>query len=169
MKKLEKLEKMFFFFSKMGDKYTEISNKEQLSLCLQFGKEDLEVQEDFLGFYQLTNIKTETIVNVKKVPLLMFNLHLKNCRGKRYDNTSNMLGKKSGVATSITEEQPKAPAVHCYRHSLSLAVRQLTFLRKVLDNTRGKVGEICAVATFSSKRENLLGTIREQLEGEFFV
>ena len=56
----------------MGDKYTEISNKEQLSLCLQFGKEDLEVQEDFLGFYQLTNIKTETIVNVKKVPLLIF-------------------------------------------------------------------------------------------------
>ena len=52
---------------------------------------------------------------------------------------------------------------------MSLAVRQLTFLRKVLDNTRGKVGEICAVVTFSSKRENLLGTIREQLEGEFFV
>ena len=37
-----------------------------------------------------------------------------------------MLGKKSGVATGITTEQPKARSVHCYGHSLSLAVKRLT-------------------------------------------
>ena len=43
----EKFENLFF--SIMGDEYMDISNKEQLSLCLQSLKENLEVQEDFLG------------------------------------------------------------------------------------------------------------------------
>ena len=36
----------------MADEYTDVSNKEQLSLCLRTVSNDLEVQEDFLGFYE---------------------------------------------------------------------------------------------------------------------
>ena len=89
------------FFSIMVDEYTDVSNKEQLSFCLRSVNENLEVQEDFLGFYQLTNIKSETIVNAIKDILLRFNLQLENCRGQTYDGASNMLGMKSGVATRI--------------------------------------------------------------------
>ena len=92
------------FLSIIGHKYTDISNKEQLSLCLQSVKEVLELQEDFLGFYQLTNIKSESIVNVIKDTLLTFNLQLEKCRGQTYDGASNMLGEKGGVATRITAE-----------------------------------------------------------------
>ena len=138
-----------------------------ISFCLRSVNENLEVQEDFLDFYQLTNIKSETIVNAIKDILLGFNLQLENCRGQTYDGASNMLGMKSGVATRILAEQPKALAVHCQGHTLSLTVKQLTSSCKILGDTMVTVDEICTLVKYLSKRENLLGTIRENAEGQF--
>ena len=123
--KIEEIRENLFF--SVMDEYTDISSKEQLSLCLPSVKEDLEVQEDFLAFYQLTNMKSETIANAIKDALFRFNLQLENCRGQTYVGVSNMPRNKNGVAMRIIAEQPKTPAVHCYGHSLSLAVKQLTF------------------------------------------
>ena len=53
-------------------------------------------------------------------------LSLNDCRGQTYDGASNMLGRKSGVATQITNIQPKPIATHCHAHSLSLAVKDVT-------------------------------------------
>ena len=47
VKKLKKLKKMRLFL--LWAAY--ISSKEQFSLSLQFAKENLEVQKDFLGFH----------------------------------------------------------------------------------------------------------------------
>lgn len=60
----------------MCGKYTDISNKEQPSLCLCSVKENLEAQEDILSFYKLRNIKSETIVNAIKDTLLRINLQV---------------------------------------------------------------------------------------------
>ena len=74
------------------------------------------------------------------------------------------LGKKSSIATRITVEQPNAPAV-CYGHSLNLKqLIQLTSLYELLDPTMGTLGEICALVKLFPKKENLLGTICEQVE-----
>ena len=45
LKKLKKLEKLFLYIT--SKKYTDISKKKQLLLCLQSVKEDLEVKENF--------------------------------------------------------------------------------------------------------------------------
>ena len=45
-------------------------------------KENLNAQQDFLGFYFRTNIKSETIVNTIKDALLRSNFQLQNCRWK---------------------------------------------------------------------------------------
>ena len=58
-----------------------------------------------------------------------------------------MLGKKSGTTTRITKEQSKAPAVYCYGHSLSLAVKQLTTSCKVFGDTMGAISEIIVIRT----------------------
>ena len=100
--------------------------------------------------------------------MLRFNLELKHCRGQTYDGASNMMGKKSGVATRILAEQPKAIVTHCLGHSLSLAVKDLTAFCKILGDTMGTVGEICVLVKYSPKREKMLGRIRENIEGEFF-
>ena len=151
----------------MGDEYSEISNKELLSLCLLSVKENLEVQKNFSGFYQSTNIKSETTVNAIKAALFIFNLQLENCRGQTYADASNMLEKKSGVDRGITTEQPKARTGHCYGYSLRFTVKRLTSSCKVLGNIIDIFGEICFLIKFSLKRENLLGTIWEQVERKF--
>jgi len=87
-------------FGMMADEYTDVSNLEQLSFCVRTVDEKLDVKEHFLGFYELNNIKSETIVNAMKDILLRFHLNLVDCGGQTYDGASNMMGKRSGATES---------------------------------------------------------------------
>ena len=66
-----------------------------------------------------------------------------------------MLGRKSGVAAKILEEQPKALTTHCHAHYLSLSVKDVCKNVKILNDTMGTVGEICVLEKYSPKRENI--------------
>ena len=155
------------FYSLMADEGTDISNIEQLSFCVRSVDDDFNVSEDFIGFYELTNIKSETIVNAIKDIVLRCHLSLNDCRGQTYDGASNMMGKRSGVSTQILAEQPKAMVTHCQGHSLSLAIKSLTRDCTILSDVMGTVGEICVLVKYSPKREKMLGNILENIEGEF--
>ena len=96
------------FFAMMADEGTDISNIEQLSFCVRTVDDDLNVHKDFLGFYKVDDIKSETIIKALKDILMRFSLSLDDCQGQTYDGASNMMGKRSGVSTKIIEEQPKA-------------------------------------------------------------
>lgn len=48
-----------------------------------------------------------------------------------------------------------------------MAVKQVISSCKAFGETTGADGEICALVKFSPKRENFLGIILEQVEGEF--
>ena len=153
------------YFAIMADEYTDKSNKEQLSFCVRTVADSLKPAEEFLGFYELENFKSDTIVRVIKDKMVGLNIQLENYRDQTYDGASNMLGKKSGVATQILSEQPKAVVTRCQGHSLSLAVKDLTTNCKVLSDTMSAAAEICVFIKYSPKRENLLGRIRENIEG----
>ena len=113
-------------FALIADEYTDISNKEQLTLCLRWIDHDLTAHEDFFGFYNIPNIRSDTIVSAIKDILIRMNLSLANCRAQCYDGASNMLGKKSGVAKQISDIQLNAYVIHCFAHSLSLSVKDVT-------------------------------------------
>ena len=56
------------FYSIIADEYNDISNKEQLSLCIRWvHPETFEVFEHFVGFYQIRDIKSDTIVEAIKI------------------------------------------------------------------------------------------------------
>ena len=48
---------------------TDISNKELLSMCFRWIK-DLRVNEDFVGYYELSDIKSDTTLTAIKDPIL---------------------------------------------------------------------------------------------------
>ena len=96
----------------MTDEYTDNTNKEKFSFCIRTVEDKLEVKEDLLGLYELENIKSVTVVNAINNILLRFNVTLQHCRWQTYDGASNMMGKKSGVATKLLIEQPKALVTH---------------------------------------------------------
>ena len=58
------------FFSMIADEGTDVSNSEQLSFCVRSVDDELNVNEDFLGFYEIDNIKSETIVKAIRDILL---------------------------------------------------------------------------------------------------
>ena len=82
--------------SVMCDECTDASNKEQLPFSLRWVNNDLKVSEKFVGFYEILDLKSSTIVTVMKDILLRFQLNLDLCRGQRYDGASNISGKSSG-------------------------------------------------------------------------
>ena len=43
------------FYSVMGNKKVDTSNKEQLVLCIRWVDDDLQVQEDFIGIHKTPN------------------------------------------------------------------------------------------------------------------
>ena len=154
------------FYSIICDEYTDISNTEQLSFCLRWVDNCLCAHEDFIGFYALPDIKSDTIVAVIKDVLLRLQLSLQSCRGQCYDGASNMLGRKSGVATQIYLMQPKAHYTHCHCHSLSLSVKDTTGDCKALADAMGVAGEIAVLIKFSPKRERLLEELKDQMVRE---
>ena len=97
-----------------------------MSFCVRTVGDNLNIDEDFLGFYGIDNIKSETVFNAIKDILLICSLGLDDCRGPTYNEASNMMNKQIGLSTKISAEQPKPIATHCQGYSLSLEVKSLT-------------------------------------------
>ena len=56
---------------------------------------------------------------------------------------------------------------YCQGHSLSLAIKSLTKDCTILRDAMGNVGEICVLTEYSPKRKKVLGSIGQNIEGEF--
>lgn len=118
-----------------------------------------------MEFYSFKDIKSDTIVASIKDILVRLQLDIKKLRGQTYDGASNILGKKSEVATQIQRIQLKAKQNHCHGHTLNHAVKDLNNGNEVLRNTLSTVTEICIPVKYSPKRENILGEIRDNIDG----
>ena len=64
------------YFSIICDEYTDLSNKEQLKFCLRWVDESFNEHETFLGFYEVPNIKSDTIVSAIRDILLRTQISL---------------------------------------------------------------------------------------------
>lgn len=116
--------------------------------------QDLHPFEDFIGFYELENTKSDTIVCVFKGILTRIHLILDDCKVQTYSGTSNMMGKISKISTQIIKIQPKAVAVRCQGHSLSLSVKSLNDDCEILRDTVGHpCRSLCISKIFTKTRE----------------
>ena len=52
------------FFCVMSDECTDSSNREQLVICIRWIDDQLEPHEDFIGLYQVDDIRADTLVAV---------------------------------------------------------------------------------------------------------
>ena len=151
------------FYTIMIDECTDISNHEQLVVCLRWVDENLEVHEDFIGLYQIPNTFANTLVASIKDCLLRLNLNINSCRGQCYDGAAAMAGSKNGVATQILSIEPRALFTHCYGHSLNLAVCDSIKHCKIIEDAMDVVHEITKLIKFSPKRGAIFDNLKEEL------
>ena len=111
-------------FSVIADGTTDVSGKEQFSLCLRYVEDDLTPKEKFVGMYECPDSGAETLSKAVLDVTLRLMGGTAMLRGQCYDGASNMSGRLSGVQARITREQPKAIYVHCSNHALDLALTE---------------------------------------------
>ena len=131
------------FYSIMVDETTDVSNREQVVVCLRSVTNNFVVHESFVGLYLVDAIDTGTLFDVIKDVLARLNISFNKIRGQCYDGASSMSGAKSGVAKKLLDNEPRAVFTHCYGHALNLAcndsIKQCKLMKDVLDTTY----EIC--------------------------
>ena len=73
------------FYSVMADEVTDCSSKEQFVICFRWFDKDFDTHDDFIGIYNVDNIKANTLVTVIKDVLIRLNISLSNAHGQWYD------------------------------------------------------------------------------------
>jgi hypothetical protein len=109
------------YFSIIADEVTDISNKEQLSLCLRYVGED-KVKEIFIDFIEVERITGKSLAENILQALTSWRLRHEDIRGQCYDGASNMSGARSGCSAIVKQHAPLAEYAHCASHRLNLAV-----------------------------------------------
>lgn len=150
------------YFSILVDETTDVSVKEQMSLCLRYyDRDQYIVREDFLAFIEVTSCTGQALFRTVKNHLELLGLDIKNIRGQGYDGAANMSGNKEGLQAYISREQPLALYTHCYSHCLNLVLCKACSI-PVIRNTIGKLKECTNFIRDSALRMNeFIGKLKE--------
>ena len=147
------------YFAIEGDEVTDSSNTEQVIVCLRCVDSAFEPHEEFIGLCSVDNITAESICEVLKDAVLHMKLDMAMCRAQCYDGAANM--KK--VAETIKSIEHRALYLHCYGHSLNLAVvdtiKNISTMSNVLDHAQ----EICKLIKFSPRRDGIFQKLKDEL------
>ena len=151
----------------MADESTDITNQEQLVICIRWVDKDLNPHEDFIALHQVDKIDATTLTKVIKDIILRVGLDSSKLRGQCYDGCNIMMGLKKGVSTQIKNDvDGRALCTHCYCHALNLAcsdsIKGCRLIRDALDISY----EIIKLVKYSPKRESALKAIQENVDCE---
>lgn len=156
MRKLNNSIKEDEYFSLIVDGTTDVSTKEQVSLCIRHVNGDFEVSEDFIGLYETSSTTGETLTKIIQDVLLRLDLNIDNCRGQCYDGAGNMKGHMKGTQVRISQIEPRATYIHCFNHALNLAVIDATGAVPEFGNVLQNVHELGKYSNKSAKRTDIM-------------
>ena len=154
------------FLTVMIDETTDVSNHEQVVVCVRWVNADFDIQEDFIGLSQVDQIDAGTLVGVIKDIFLRMNISLHKLRGQCYDGAATMAGLRSGVAKQIQDVEPRAVYTHCYGHSLNLACADTIKTCKLLKDALDTTHEITKLIKKSPRRNAIFDRIRGEMASD---
>jgi len=79
-------------FSVIADEATDVSNREQLTVCIRWVDDDFCIYEEPTELIELPKIDAETITEELNGCLGKHNIPILQCRGQAYVGASNMSG-----------------------------------------------------------------------------
>ncbi|KAK4876297.1 hypothetical protein RN001_012719 [Aquatica leii] len=133
------------FFTIMADETTDLSVKEQLTICISyFITKEYKIEEDFIKFVDVVELTGENLASSILQELSKFYPDLVNCRGQAFDEAFNMSGIFKGVQARISQIQPLAIYSYCANHRLNLAISKACSVATI----RNTMGVISLLAIF---------------------
>ena len=150
-------------FAIMADETRDISNKEQLAVCVRWVDGENAVHEDLFGVVHVVKTDAENITCAIKDVLARCSLPMEACKGQAYDGAAAMMGHLNGVGTRIQREVPAAFPIHCFAHCLQLclqtAASDSTCIRDILSLT----SELNSFLKNSPKRQAIFQTVKAKV------
>ena len=110
-------------FAAIVDGTQDISEKEQLSVCIRYVDNYFCPTEDFVGLYEPPSTTGQCIAQCILDILLRLQLPIKMLYGQTYDGASNMAGNFKGCQVIIAQKQPLALYVNCGAHAVNLVAQ----------------------------------------------
>ena len=128
--------------------------------------DNFDIHEEFIGMYMVDVCNVPSLVSVIHDVLQRLNLTMNKVREQCYDGTSTMSGSKSGVATTLICEEPRAVYTHCHGHALNLAcgdtIRQSKLMKDALNTTH----EIKKLMKKSPKRDTHFEALKSEIASD---
>lgn len=149
-------------FTILADETTDIAGIEQFSMCVRyFDKDTNRIREDFLQFVPVTDMSGKGLAQVLLESLGNLGINLNHLRGQGYDGAAAMRGLFNGVQAIIKQSYPLALYLHCFSHSLNLAIFDACDVKSI----RNAVGIIQTVCSFfnTPKRQAVLQNAIEKI------
>jgi hypothetical protein len=110
------------YFAVLADTTTDISHKDQFSLCICYVSLTGYVLEQFISFQTVPDgsATSDTLEQMVLKQLADIGLNVGDIRGQSYDGASNMSGAYSGLQTRIKQHSKNAFYMWCSNHRLNL-------------------------------------------------
>ena len=93
-------------------------------------------------------------------------ISIEDAKAQCYDGCSTMTGVRNGVAAIIKQDNPKCLLIHCYCHTLNLAVGDTVKSIPLLKETLEDSYELTKLVKYLPKRQAALKNIQEGLKIE---
>ena len=154
------------FLSLMVNETTDISNKEQLVVCIWWVDKSLQPHEEFIGLYHVESTQSSTLVSTIHNVLQRVNISITKLRGQCYDGASSMSGHKSWVAAILQSEEPRAVYTRSYGHALSLACSDAVKNCKIMKDALDTYYELIKLVKKSPCRDAIFQKLKEQMPND---
>ena len=141
------------FFSLIADETSDISRKEQVSICVRFVDEQFKIEEAFMGFAE-TPLANSFICSV--------GLDISHCRGQSYDGAANMSGHLNRVQKKFHDKHPSMLFVYSSGHQINLAVQDVF---RCTDGGMNSLDVLTAVVNFILSSPKRLGSFQSYALG----
>ncbi|XP_042026985.1 zinc finger MYM-type protein 1-like [Salvia splendens] len=151
------------YFAILADESSDVSQKEQLSLCLRYVQRKTgQVVERFIGLVHVGDTTALSLRSAIISLLIKHSLSPSKIRRQGYDGASNMKDEKHGLKTLIMEDTPSAYYVHCFAHQLQLTLVAIAKKNDECAWLFDTIANLLNVVGVSCKRRELIREIQAQ-------
>ncbi|XP_042059346.1 uncharacterized protein LOC121803816 [Salvia splendens] len=151
------------YFAILADESSDVSQKEQLYLCLRYVQRKIgQVVERFIGLAHVGDTTALSLRSAIISLLIEHSLSPSKIRGNGYGGASNMKGEIHGLKTLIMEDTPSAYYVHCFTHQLQLTLVAIAKKNDECAWLFDTIANLLNVVGVSCKRQELIREIQAQ-------